>query len=190
MPWLPLYLAKEDLKTLITLLNNDPEIAFIVNNGFNKKNKWIAINNIENDNFKKFCLWHIPSGPLPLLLEGSEKVELIKNPFEGWEEKRTGANSTYPYFGAGHVGIIHFNNRTNLKNNSIGISSFEWIGNHYRIIGFPSDKSTEIWWKNLRKKIAKLSTKIGRTDEAKPEVFCFSNAHKKIKDGMQRSDNP
>ncbi|XDD41695.1 hypothetical protein AB3N58_10270 [Leptospira sp. WS60.C2] len=190
MGWIPLYLDKEDLKTIINILNDDPEIAFIINNGFNKRNKWIAKNNIDNYNLERYTLWHIPTGALPLLIEGSDRDDLILNPYEGWEEKRTGADSTIPYFGSGHVGIIHFNNRTNKDINKIGLSSFEWIGNYYRIIGSPADISTEIWWKKFRKKISKLSTKIGRKDESKAEIFCFTNAYKKIKEGMPRSDNP
>ncbi|MCW7503569.1 hypothetical protein [Leptospira paudalimensis] len=190
MPWIPIYLDKEDLKFIINLLNDDSEIAFIVNNGFNKRNKWIAKDKIDDYGLNSYCLWHIPSGPLPLLTEESDNIEFILNPFDGWEEKRTGDDSTSPYFGPGHVGIIQFNNKTNIDNNKIGLSSFEWIGNHYRIIGFPANISTEIWWKKFRKQVSKFSTKIGRKDEFKPEIFCFSGALRKIKDGMHRSENP
>ena len=195
MAWLPMYLDKEDLVTVIELLNNDPEVAFIIQNGFNKRRKWIAVEKLYNYDLERYCIWHIPSGPLPLLVklallnEGEENNQIVTHPFEGWEEKQTGGNKCDPYFGPGHVGIIWLNNRTD-NPNKIGLSSFEWIGNYFRIIGSPAHESTEIWWKRLRKKINKMSKKIGRDDNSKPEIFCLENALMKIENALERDINP
>lgn len=146
-----LLLDKEDIYTIIGLLNNDPEVAFIIRNGSNKRSKWIAVDRIDNYNIERYCIWHIPSGPLPLLSKGTNNYDSIVNQYGGWEEKWTGSDKSNPYFGTGHPGVIWLNNRTN-DLNRIGLSSFEWIGNNYKEIGNPAHQSTEIWWKNLRKK--------------------------------------
>ncbi len=189
MPWLPMYLDKEDLFTIIDLLNNDPDIAFIVQNGLNKKRKWIAKYKMEDIQIKRYCLWHIPSGPLPLITPRIDDDEIIINPFQGWEERIGGSDRSNPHFGGGPVGIIWLNNRTN-NHDKIGLSSFEWIGNYFKIIGSPAHESTEIWWKNLRRKISKISKKIGRNDSLKPEIFCLEHAFKKIENGVERDINP
>jgi hypothetical protein len=189
MPWLPMYLDKEDLRTIIELLNIDPEIAFIKYNGKNKLRKWIAVEKIQDYDLERYCLWHIPSGPLPLKVYRKDVDEFITNPFEGWEERTSSGNNCCPYFGAGHVGIIWLNNRTG-DSNKIGLSSFEWIGNYFRLTGSPAHESTEVWWKNLRKRISKISKKIGRDDSGKPEIFCLEHALKKIESGLLRDINP
>lgn len=189
MPWLPMYLDKEDLLTILDFLNKDPEIAFIIQNGLNKKRKWIAVEKLENLDIERYCLWHIPSGPLPLITPRKDNDECVINPFEGWEERIGGSDKNTPYFGPGHVGIIWFNNRT-VNPSKIGLSSFEWIGNFFRITGSPAHESTEIWWKKLRKNVSKISKKIGRNDSMKPEIFCLEHALKKIENGLQLDINP
>ena len=121
MPWLPMYVNKGDSNLLLTLLNEDRDIAFIVTNG-NKK--WKAIETIERLEDGRYCIWHVPSGPLPLVGSFRKKAH-VKDPWAGWKEKRTGADPTQPFFGAGNTGIIWLNllTRSSREPDKIGLSS-------------------------------------------------------------------
>jgi hypothetical protein len=199
MAWIPMYLINKDLEFLNDWLNQDGEIAFLISNG-NKK--WIAKNqhNISEDlgtqkfesdhdfyipNYVEYYLWHIPSGDLPLF-ESDQKI----NPWIGWKELRTGANSRIPYFGAGYPGVIQLELKLPI-NDEIPISQFGWIGNHYKIIGNAADPKTEFFWTRLRKMVKKISTKIARCNylHGKKEIFAFPNAYEEIKNGRACSLN-
>jgi hypothetical protein len=217
MAWLPMYLLDKDVGFLNDWLNQEEEIAFLVSNG-NKK--WIAKK--EHDiladigtqkvadgltfaipNYAEYNLWHVPSGPLPLLEANAGGVKLkfnkedwnkdgkVDNPWLGWKEIRTGANQRIPYFGAGHPGVIHL--EINLPHEEeIRISSFGWIGNHYKMIGNGADSTTEGFWKKLRKMAIKVATQIPRSNNVnyKKEIFAFPTAHKEIQNGRICALNP
>jgi hypothetical protein len=79
------------------------------------------------------------------------------------------------------------------KNAEIGLSSFEWIGHHYRQIGSRPDPLTERHWKALRRWVGKVAVKIPRTGDADDpalEVFAFPEALAAIKTGTTREANP
>ncbi|RZJ99936.1 MAG: hypothetical protein EOO46_21500, partial [Flavobacterium sp.] len=176
MAWTPMYLEREDVKTLNDWLNQEEEIAFLISNGHKS---WIAkhqhqiLSDFDDSNYclVEYNLWHIPSGPLPFLQDFGEAKE-ITDPFRGWIEGRTGANSKVPYFGAGHPGIISLQVRTS-KSHEIPLSNFGWIGNHYRIIGNGAQDSTEKFWKKLKGTIKKMSEQIPRCNYelGKKEIF-------------------
>ncbi|QDP84472.1 hypothetical protein FNJ88_02465 [Chryseobacterium sp. SNU WT5] len=192
-----MYLTKKDVQILNDLLNQEEQIAFLVSNG---NRKWIAKNEhnileeIERQNsdfgFVEYKLWHIPSGPLPLF-DHINSGKKIVNPFEGWTEITSGADLDVPYFGAGHPGVISLE----IKINNVGeipMSSFGWIGNHYKIIGNGSEKVTEKFWSKLRRTIKNLSKQIPRCNQSscKNEVFTFANALKEIENGCECALNP
>ena len=199
MAWTPLYLEVNDVEILNNWLNDNEEIAFLVVNG---TGKWIAKmkHNILADNgtqtigsrgmnflipnFIQYNLWHIPSGQLPLLGDGAPD-SFIDDPWSGWTENRQGFNQNVPYFGVGHVGIIGLNIKLADKKDAIPISYFDWIGNHYKMIGFGADKSTELFWKKLKRMLKKTATQIPRCNdsERKKEVFAFPSAYTEITNG-------
>jgi hypothetical protein len=75
----------------------------------------------------------------------------------------------------------------------MGLSSFEWIGNHYWAIGHKADASTEKFWRNMRRWAQKSTIKIPRSgpfDGPYAEVFAFPSAVAAFKDGTQRAGNP
>lgn len=190
MPWLPLYIDLQDLETLSSWLNNEPDIAIIESIG---EGHWQARSDISIIASGRYCLFHKMSGPLPLLVKNWRgKEAVILDPFAGWREKRTGANPKLPYFGAGHPAIFWLNVR--IKNeNEIEMSSFEWIGNHYSIIGQPAPDAAKKWWNRLRRWVKKNSTHIPRTGEidgVNKEIYAFESSLKKIKNGMVRANNP
>ncbi|MFZ2163007.1 MAG: hypothetical protein WAW02_12380 [Sideroxyarcus sp.] len=193
MPWLPMYLTGIDAPTLIDLLSDDSEIAFLVTDG---KKRWRAVDRLDTTNISRIGLWHIPSGSLPLLAErhGEPDSEIV-NPWLGWEERRTGANPTTPYFGAGHPGVIWLNLQLQGKSNNscCGLSSFEWIGNHYKIIGKAATTETERWWKALRRNVSKITHKVPRhslDSSSAPEILAFPNAYSLLLAGGIADQNP
>lgn len=205
MAWTPLYLEANDVNLLNNWLNDNEEIAFLVANG---TGKWIAKmrHNILADNgtqtlgikgtdflvpnFIEYNLWHIPSGQLPLLGD-STPDSFIDDPWIGWTEIRQGANRNKPYFGVGHTGIISLNIRLADKKDAIPMSDFQWIGNHYKMIGYGADKSTELFWNKLRRMLKKTTTQIPRCNdlERKREIFTFPSAHIEIINGRPCSLN-
>ncbi len=193
MPWLPIYADKDDFEKILDWLNASDQIAFVVSDG---PRRWRAIPRLDSLSSPRHCLWHVPSGPLPLVhSHPSQEVSLITSPQDGWEELRTGADPTTPFFGAGHPGVIWLNHRpVSLRViGGIGLSSYEWIGNHYRIIGNAAEPVTEAFWKLLRKWTQKQSTKIPREgvlDGAKSEIFAFPSAYRAFQSGTPHDLNP
>ena len=73
----------------------------------------------------------------------------------------------------------------------IGLSTFSWIGNHYSIIGYRADPSTERWWQSLRRRIAKMAVKIpssGRLTSNPKDVWAFPAALEQIRRGRKRGN--
>jgi hypothetical protein len=193
MGWLPLYLDDNDAQVLLTVLNEDPEVAFIVSEG---PARWIARRTLATAPDGTYCIWHEPSGPLPLVRAMLLPSGRVKDPWSGWTEKRKGADSSVPYFGPGHPGVIWWNLRTKSRATpgGIGMSSFEWIGNHYRVIGSPAHPATESWWKRLRTVLKRLrASRIPRTgplDGPVAEVWAMPSALSQIRAGVCRDEDP
>ncbi|MFC6999045.1 hypothetical protein [Rufibacter roseus] len=197
MAWLPMYLAQQDVELLNNWLNQEEELAFLVSNG---NRKWIAKkeHDIRVDlatqksglGHVEYNLWHVPSGPLPLLDLASAASAQITDPWAGWTEVRPGANSVIPYFGAGHPGVIHLEVKIT-DEGEIPISNFGWIGNHYKIIGNGADKTTEKFWNKLKRMAKKDATQIPRCNDSrgKKEIYAFPSAYQEIESGRLCSLN-
>ena len=194
MGWIPLYADDEDLGTVSGWLCDDDEVAFIVGNG---PECWRAVRGLQTRGDGRFCLWHVPSGPLPLLPADahSQTISTVADPWKGWRELRAGAVPSEPYFGAGHVGVVWFNANAQGTEapGSIGMSSFEWIGDHYKIIGHPAPKVTHRWWSRLRGRIRRVAVRIpreGASDGPSPEIWALPSALRRIESGAPRDTNP
>jgi hypothetical protein len=193
MPCIPLYATAVDFELLREWLNGDDEIAYIVAAG---SRHWIAVPTVEQLPGRRVCLWHTPSGPLPLLDNSRKETwPTVPNPWSGWEEVRTGADPSVPYFGAGHVGIIWLNMRPSGRDTpeSIGQSSFEWIGNWYGIIGHPAAASTKLWWEKLRRRVKKAAAIVprgGPQSSRKPEIFALPDGYSRLSSGAKADINP
>ncbi len=185
-----MYLSESDVPALLAHLNASEEIAFIVSNG---PGRWIAVKPRESLAVGSHCLWHIPSGPLPLFRGANEEPGVITNPFEGWSEVKAGADATRPYFGAGHPGVFWlsiyiWNSHSVPGQMLLGLSSFEWIGNHYRIIGSAAKPETEKYWKGLGRWVKKHAVKVprgGPQQPTKPEIWAFRGAQALFEAGVK-----
>jgi hypothetical protein len=182
MAWLPIYAADNDWDLLLGLLNADSEIAFVSSDG---AGRWRAINTIARLSVGRYCLWHVPSGPLPLLRPGGQPSGLVEDPFAGWREERQGADKEQPYFGPGHPGVFWLNVRPDTFGKysgvrTIGLSSFEWIGNWYRSLGSSPELSTERWWRRLGAWARRHATKVprgGLSQHDPPEIWALPCAY-------------
>jgi hypothetical protein len=190
-----MYLLNDDVSLLVEHLDNDAELAWLASNG---PGRWIAALH-HPPLARRMGLWHAPSGPLPLLSEDPDEgaPDWIYDPWSGWQERGAGSDSDTPYFGAGHPGVYWLNLRTARnrpgKTAEIGLSSFEWIGGHYRQIGSAPSPSTERHWKALRRWAGKVAVKIPRTGDPQgpaSEIFAFPEALAAIGDGVTREANP
>ena len=191
MPWIPFYADEKDFQDILERLNKDEEIAIIISNG---EKRWIAKRQIDILADGHYYLWHIPSGPLPLLFRqaGELQIARVENPFNGWQERLTGADPSIPFLG-NHPGVIRLTKavRGAKSTNVIGMSSFSWIGNRYKSIGFGATETTERWWRRLRKWVRKIAVKqIPRAQGLKPEIWVFPSAYRKILEGTAYDINP
>jgi len=188
-----MYIAEQDASLVTNELSQDHDIAFLVPDGLKR---WRAVESFEPKDSIRVGLWHVPSGPLPLLpATHGEPIGHVLDPWAGWKEERTGADPTNPYFGAGHPGVIWLNLRLEARDRDscCGFSSFEWIGNRYKVIGNGSLESTETWWKLLRRRISKLSHKVPRqrlSNSLPPEVFALPHAYSLLAAGGIADANP
>ena len=181
MPWLPMYAVEQDLADLLSLLNLNDEIAFIVSSG---SGAWQATTSISELIPGRYCLWHVPSGSLPLVRRDGSEPGTIDDPFLGWEEERAGADPSTPFFGAGAPGIIWLNVRPTgarapAPETVVGLSSFEWIGDHYKVLGFPARPETKAFWNALGRWIRKRAVKIprgGPVSTTPPEIWALPSA--------------
>ena len=190
MPWLPLYIDKTDVGFLSAWLNGEPELAIIQSLG---DGRWRASEGISITESGRYCLFHKSSGPLPLIAEMPNLVDgVVKNPFEGWQEKRSGRDPDTPYFGAGHPAIFWLNVRLG-GSSEIGLSSFEWIGNHYSVLNGPAPDGANKWWARLKRWVKKNSTRIPRQGSIEgnlKEIYAFESALQRITNGLARTKNP
>lgn len=132
---------------------------------------------------------------MPLVRSDKAPDDLTSDPWKGWTEHRRGTDPRTHYFGAGHPGVIWWNVRTkSAEHAGIGLSSFEWIANHYRIIGIPANLATEAWWKKLKRLVKRQKAiripRSGSLDGADLEIWTLPSAVSKIGDGMPRDKNP
>jgi len=190
-----MYLHGTDVDLLVAHLDEDDELAWLVSTG---PETWAARPQHPQLPERRFGLWHVTSGPLPLLAPlGDGEDGWVEDPWTGWKERRPGADASTPYFGAGHPGIYWLNLRTSPDilggGAPIGLSSLEWAGNRYRVLGRPATKATELHWRSLRRWVAKQGRRIPRAgdiDGLSPEVYAFPAALEAIRGGLPRAANP
>ena len=209
MPWLTMYLVDPDVNTLCAMLCDDPDVALIRADG---PGRWKAQCEIPTLPDGEHGLWHIPSGPIELhstVPKAPPKV--VKDPFRGWKEIVTPRQPGVPWISTGALGVIWLRVRRKAgpatstfspytdpswrapANEVIGMSTFNWIGSYYSIIGERPAKSTQLWWQSLRRRIAKVAEQIpstGRRSDTRKSVWAFPAALEQIKRGVRRVDQP
>src|SRR5262245_19283928 len=100
MPWLPLYADEEDFKTIHEHLNQSDEIAYLLPDGSRFfRARWRAVRSLPRMDSARLCLWHVPSGALPLVSRLlSKEPGTIRDPWAGWTGMRDGNYANCPFF--------------------------------------------------------------------------------------------
>lgn len=189
MSILNLFIDKEDLSGIISKLNADKEIAFIINTDLDK---WKAVEEFLNfDSLlsgpTRLTLWHIPGGLLPLVDLTTKKYDAITSYWTGWTQEGSGTKE--PYFGPTCPNIIDFNicmpERNTKGEYGIPKSSFSWSGNTFQ----KADELTTKWWNRLKSFIKKNSVYVSRynNSKTKPDVYAFSGAQSKFIEGYKKA---
>lgn len=186
---LAIYAYGADFDILLEWLNSDDEIAFIVPNG---DKRWIAKARLDAFEQKRYLLWHVPDGRLPLL--SSHRIEAtstdwIENPWKGWKERRTGADPSIPFFGdPPNVFSLEVGLRSVVDPaHSIGFTGFGWIGNRYRVLGSAAHPQTEKWWRRLRQRVKKVAVLVPRGGLGGKllDTWAFPTAYQMVQQGTK-----
>ena len=190
MAWIPFYIVKEDLDFLSNWLKGERDIALIKSVG---PGAWKATFDYSISESGSYCLYHTQSGSLPLVRASLDEDDgVIADPFQGWIEERKCAEPDKPFFGAGHQGVYWLEIKL-LSKGVIGMSGFEWIGNHYARLDGPAPECTKKWWARLTRWVKKNTEKVQRQGELKgdkDEIFTFPYAYQNMLTGVNRALNP
>ena len=195
-----MYLYGSDLELLLERVDGDEELAWLVPTS---PGCWNATRTHPEPLLAAHELWHVPSGPLPLLAPrsgpGYAKSDprspqyeggWIDDPWSGWAEQRRGATLSTPYFGPGWPGAygLHLNLHRVENEGEIGMSSFGWIGKRYE----PPDPATERHWRRLGVWVRRNGEKVARGHRrgGSPEIFAFPSALEAIRNGTPCAVNP
>ena len=191
MPWLPFYATEDDLVDLDQILVLERDLALLQPDG---EDQWKAVLDYRLDEDGRYSLWHVPSGPLPLMPAGGtgEPIGEVEDPFAGWTQLRL--TEDQPFFG-NSTGVFHLNLRihSTKPESSFGMSSIEWIGNYFSVLGQTAPEVTKKRWAALRRQFSKLGLRVPRgwlERERKPEVFALPGAHKLLQSGAKGDVNP
>jgi len=183
---------------VIRWLSDEPNIAFLLANG---PKRWKAVQSVDRLADGRHGLWQHTGDPLVLLRESGVDAA-IANPWAGWQEARTGADPSTPYFGAGHPSVFWLNLRTSLRPYSssqqarweaggahllgakdvLSLSSFEWIGNGYGKAPQPTHRC----WQRLRNWVRRTATQLATAGES---LWAFPSALAKLQGGIDYSAN-
>jgi hypothetical protein len=182
MPSVSFLADEDDFKTILAYLSANPEVAFLIRDG---PSRWRATPVLERVEADRTALWHVPSGPLPLLAAThGQPSDLIQDPWRGWNERYPGADKSTPYFGAGHPGIIwlHHNPEGPGTRHGVGISEFSWIGNYYWMLGRRASPATERFWKDLRRWLVRQTKVQGSKGDSRafPSAFARIQAAREL----------
>ena len=160
------------------------------------RQRWKAVGSVEGLKDGNHSLWHVPAGPLPLLLQdGPDRV--IPDPWEGWTEQRPGADPTTPYFGAAHPAVIHLElwarhrPYTEEEKGSLPLLDSHWDGDQDLLVasdfgwiggwnGRPPAQ-TRRWWNRLKAWFGRTATPLA---DGRVTFWAFPSALRKLKGGM------
>ena len=194
MPALQFYADAEDFVSIFQRLKADSEIACIFPNG---QHKWIAGTIKQTLPDGKYVLWHMPSGPLPLLTSPDPETEpaWIADPFSGWTELLPGLDSNVPFFGSiPQIITLGVQRQATEDPEGIGQSYFGWIGSRYKSVGLPAAPETQRWWRSLGRWFKSAAVKkiaaLGPVDGPDTRIWAFPSAYRQILGGNHRDANP
>jgi hypothetical protein len=199
---LSFFADEDDARLLLNHLNADTNIAFIIHDGprWNETKRpatgegfteiscghpdhhqrWRAVRPVdrfEATDCGEHTLWHVPSGPLPMLKAGrNEPNATVPDPWAGWVEEHPNQHDDKPAFGEG-LGpkvVIDLRLMTCHQDCPFTASEIQWQ--------FPSPEARQ-WWIRFEAWVAQNAVKL--EDPLGGDVFwAFPSALRRLKGGL------
>jgi hypothetical protein len=193
LPWIPLYIIREDLPVLNEIVRADNALALLKHE---RGERWKAVLEYDLAADGNYSFWHVAGGPLamPDADPLSSLSEEIPNPFEGWQQLRLNQHGQ-PFFRGNPPNMLDLRIMIASKRpeDELGMSSFGWIGNHYWALGRVAPEVTKKRWNKLRRDISKVAHRVPRgwlTRGTKAEVFALPHAFELLRSGARGAINP
>jgi hypothetical protein len=163
----------------------------IVDDGY--RQRWKAVNVVEELKDGSHTLWHVPAGPLPLLTDEGRSGG-IPDPWAGWTEQRPGAELAIPDF-EGHSAEIRLDLWTRHRpysddeKASLPLLHAYWdreedllvAGGLYWSGGRHPPPPTRRWWNRLKTWFRRSAALI---TDGEVSLWAFPSALRKLKAGM------
>ena len=156
---------------------------------------WKAVDQLESIEPKEFCIWHTGSGRLtvPSRRRGVPDKEIV-DPYSGWTQ-RYEEFLERPWFGGNLPGpySFMFKEAGTEESGSLGLSGFNWIGDHFRAVGCPADPLAKKWWQRLKRFVRANATAIPwpyPDGHGRLRAYAFPDAHEQILAGRPLDVNP
>ena len=185
------YLAGRDIDLVVSHFDDDDEIAWLVADG---PGRWIARPQVA-ELLEGTVLWHIPSGPLPLIgTDGDGSNQWVTDPFQGWDEPQPWRQRPSPVFlhpGVYDLDITSPDSPYLEQPGQIPLSGIGWIANYFAAIGRPAHPATERHWKALRRWITKVARRPSYIEGPRPwHPYAFPEALQAIEAGASHETTP
>jgi hypothetical protein len=210
---------EQDARLILDRLNVDPDIAFIIHDGPRSyetaqpssevgitaqigtghpehRQRWRAVwdlEQFEENTAGDHILWHVPSGPLPLIRAGQTE-RMISDPWAGWIEEEPNQWQDAPYFGWRFYGTIQLQlnarhlayTETELK--TLRVLNHYWMQNDGLYVShFQSKLSSaeaEQWWARFEGWVSSTAVKL-KDQTGGNEVWTFPSALQRLKAGLR-----
>jgi hypothetical protein len=228
---LSFFAIDEDLPTVLERLNADPDVAFLVPDGpkdpeealwerysaspeagmnplmlrdTGYRQRWKAVREVSRLRVGAQSLWHVPTGPLPLVPDYSAGVPLfpqphppVADPWSGWTEKNPVTETPFldsfhgeirlelwtrhrPYSELERARVRSLMSYWNEGRERVVASSFSWIGGRYS----PPPAATRKWWNRLKAWLARETTPLAALENRTQVFFAFPAALRLLGTGV------
>jgi len=192
MRWMHFYASTADLPLVQDTVAADADLALLASE---KGNWWKATLDVTLAGDGRYALWHVPTGPLPLMPgDGGDATAMIDDPFGGWRQLRFSDLDGRPFFDSS-PGVLWLDLHTKAKQPgcNLGMSSIDWIGNRFWALGRTAPEVTKKRWNKLRRDFSRLGPRVPRggiNEEGKPEVIALPGALEMLREGVKAATFP
>jgi len=124
LAWIPFYADKVDIVLIVSKLNHDTDIAYILPGTWGR---WKAHRTAEDLQDGTYCLWHVAGGPITSYREGKDDIlgsamrrqmgiagnmleedGIVLAPWKGWKGPHVTGKKSVPFLGdKPNIGPIH-----------------------------------------------------------------------------------
>jgi hypothetical protein len=190
MPSIPFYAMAADFPLVVSQLNSDEEIAFLISEG---AGRWRAVEQVSELESGRTVLWHTPGGPSSAASARRHRNK-DRKPIWGMERTRPFRCRAGSVFGSiPEIVTLDVPRLTPARLERVPISAFGWIGQRYRAAGRPATRATEAWWRRLQRWLASVGVLVQREGMRRGRgsiAYALPEAHRYLEAGMPGELNP